>query len=192
MSYLILGLILFLGTHSIRAFADGWREQMIGKIGLLPWKGLFALVSLVGFVLIIWGYGQARLDPVWLWHPPLWTRHLVGLLMLPALILAGSSHIPGSAIRVKVGHPLIAGTKLWAGAHLIANGSLSDLVLFGSFLAWSIIAYSRAVRRDRGAGLVSPVTSLRWDALAVTIGIALWLVFAFYLHSALFGVSPMG
>ncbi|MCK9504071.1 MAG: NnrU family protein [Porticoccaceae bacterium] len=192
MSYLILGLILFLGTHSIRVFADGWRSQMIAKLGLLPWKGLYALVSLVGFILLVWGYGQARLDPVWLWHSPLWVRHLVGLLMLPALILAGASHISGSAIRAKVGHPLIAATKLWAGAHLIANGALADLVLFGSFLVWSMIAFRSARRRDKAANLPTPVTSLRWDALAVIIGTALWLVFAFYLHKPLFGVSSMG
>ncbi len=137
MLLLILGLILFLGMHSARLFAADKRASFIAAKGPLAWKGLYALVSIVGFVLIIYGYGQARMSPTWLWISPVWTRHLAALLTIPAFILIVATYVPGSCIKARVGHPMLLGVKFWALAHLIANGSLADLLLFGGFLAWA-------------------------------------------------------
>ncbi|MCC7313077.1 MAG: NnrU family protein, partial [Sulfuritalea sp.] len=123
-TYLILGLVLFLGIHSVRIFANDWRDAQLARLGLLPWKGVYALISAVGLGLIIWGYGLARVDPVVLWLPPVWTRHLAALLTLPAFILLVAAYLPGSHIKAKIGHPMVAGVKIWALAHLLANGNL--------------------------------------------------------------------
>src|SRR5512137_641189 len=154
MTWLILGLVIFLGTHSVRIFADGWRGARVAAMGLNAWKAVYSIVSLAGFVLIVWGYGLARADPVVLYTPPLWTRHLAALLTLPAFILLAAAYVPGTRIKRAVGHPMVAGVKSWAFAHLIANGTLADVALFGSFLAWSIFDYISARRRDRAAGVV--------------------------------------
>ncbi len=192
MLYLVAGLILFLGSHSVRIFADGWRAEQVARLGEQKWKGLYSVVALAGFVLIVWGYGQARLDPVVLWSPPVWTRHLASLLVLPAFVLIAAGNLRGTRIKVAVGHPMVLGTKLWAFAHLIANGTLADVVLFGAFLAWAIADYASARGRDRAAGTVYPPGTLGRDALAVAIGVAAWAAFGFWLHGPLIGVRPFG
>ena len=153
MLLLILGLILFLGMHSARLFAADKRASFIAAKGPLAWKGIYALVSIVGFVLIIYGYGQARMSPTWLWISPVWTRHLAALLTIPAFILIVATYIPGSCIKARVGHPMLLGVKFWALAHLIANGSLADLLLFGGFLAWATALFVVSRKRDRAAGV---------------------------------------
>lgn len=190
MIYLVAGLILFLGTHSVRIFADDWRTAQVARLGAQKWKGLYSLASLAGFVLLVWGYGQARLDPVILWSPPVWTRHLASLLVLPAFVLVAAGNMRGTRIKAAVGHPMVLGTKLWAFAHLLANGSLADVVLFGAFLAWAIADYASARKRDRAAGTVYPPGTLARDALAVVIGVAAWVAFGFWLHGPLIGVRP--
>ena len=190
MIYLVAGLILFLGTHSVRIFADDWRTAQVARLGAQKWKGLYSLASLAGFVLLVWGYGQARLDPVILWSPPVWTRHLASLLVLPAFVLVAAGNMRGTRIKAAVGHPMVLGTKLWAFAHLLANGSLADVVLFGAFLAWAITDYASARKRDRAAGTVYPPGTLARDALAVVIGVAAWVAFGFWLHGPLIGVRP--
>lgn len=192
MLVLILGLALFLGTHSIRIVADDWRTRQIGRLGEMRWKGLYAIVSIAGFALIVWGYGLARLEPVYLWFPPVWTKHLAALLTLPAFILFVAAYVPGARIRASIGHPMLAGTKLWAFAHLVANGTLADVLLFGSFLIWAVCAFIASRRRDRTAGIVRKAGGFRHDAVAMTIGIAAWFVFARYAHAWLFGVAPFG
>ena len=122
MSLLILGLAVFLGVHSIRMVAPDWRERMIRQVGLLPWKGLYALVSLLGLIGIIYGYGEARMAPVVLWQPPLWTRHLAALLMLLAFICVAAAYIPHNWIKARFGHPMLAGVKTWGFAHLTFEG----------------------------------------------------------------------
>ncbi|NDP43449.1 MAG: NnrU family protein, partial [Aromatoleum sp.] len=149
MSVLILGLIVFLGAHSVRIIADDWRSAQVARLGAGGWKGVYALVSLAGFVLIVWGFGQARLDPVVLWHPPTWTRHVAGLLTLVAFVLVTAAYVPGNHLKAAVGHPMVAGVKVWAFAHLLANGTLADVVLFGSLLGWAVIDFISARRRDR-------------------------------------------
>jgi uncharacterized membrane protein len=189
---LVFGLLLFLGMHSVRIFAEPWRNDQIARMGEGRWKGLYSLVSLAGLVLIVWGYGQARLDPVILWHPPVWTRHAAAALMLPAFILIVAGNMRGTGMKRRIGHPMVMGVKLWAFAHLLANGMLADAVLFGSFLVWAVIDYRAARRRDRAAGVVHPPGTLSRDLLAVVIGVVTWAVFAFWLHLWLFGVRPLG
>jgi len=190
MIVLVLGLAIFLGVHSLRVFADDWRAAQIGRIGENAWKGLYSLFSLVGLVLIIWGYGLSRSTPVEVWSPPVFTRHLAGLLMLLSFVLLAAAYVPGTRIRQVLGHPMVLGVKTWAFAHLIANGRLGDLVLFGTFLVWAIVLYAASRRRDRKAGTVRPRGSASRDALAVVIGIVAWAAFAFWLHAALIGVRP--
>lgn len=190
MTYLILGLLLFLGIHSVRIFADDWRTARIASTGEKPWKRIVSIVSIAGFVLIVWGYGQARLEPVVLYSPPIWTRHLAALLTIPAFVLIVAAYVKGNRIKARIGHPMVAGVKLWAFAHLLANGMLADVILFGSFLVWAILSFIAARRRDRVAGVVYPVGPVSKDVTAIVIGLAAWAVFAFWLHGPLMGVRP--
>lgn len=190
MSLLILGLAVFLGVHSIRMVAPDWRERMIRQVGLLPWKGLYALVSLLGLIGIIYGYGEAHMAPVVLWQPPLWTRHLAALLMLLAFICVAAAYIPHNWIKARFGHPMLAGVKTWGFAHLIANGTLADVVLFGSFMIWAILEYRVHRLRDRAAGVVYRRGHPMLDVIVVLTGAAATGVFALFLHLPLIGVRP--
>ncbi len=191
MSLLIAGLILFLIPHSTRIFASDWRSGMIGRLGEKPWKGAISLISLAGLVLIVLGYGQARLEPVVLWVPPLWLRHLALLLNLVAFVSLVAAYVPRNSIKAKFGHPMIAGVKAWATAHLLANGNLADVILFGAFLLWSIFDFRNSRRRDRALGTRYPAGTLTGNLLTVVIGVAAWAVFLLYLHVRLIGVAPM-
>jgi uncharacterized membrane protein len=192
MSALILGLLMFLGMHSTRIFAEGWRSQVIARRGEGAWKGLYTVVSLVGFGLIIWGYGQARLAPQVLWASPVWTRHLASLLVLVALVLLAAAYVPGNAIKARLHHPMVLGVKVWALAHLLANNTVADLLLFGGFLVWAVLDFRSARQRDRAAGTVYPAGRAGATVLTVGLGVLLWAVFAFWLHALLFGVRPFG
>jgi uncharacterized membrane protein len=190
MSYLILGLLIFLGAHSVKMLAPGWRDAQLARMGENGWKGVYSLVSVVGLGLIIWGFGVARVDSPALWIPPIWTRHLAASLTLPAFILLVAAYLPGSRIKAAVGHPMVAGVKLWALSHLLANGKLVDVVLFGAFLVWAVANFISARRRDRVAGRSYPVRKGLRDAMVVGIGVVAWLLFAYFGHTWLIGVSP--
>ena len=192
MTVLILGLVLFLGPHSVRIVADPWRTQMRQRLGEAPWKGLYSLVSLLGFGLIIWGYALARAQPVVLWQPPVAMRHMASLFTLLAFILVTAAYVPGNSIKAWLHHPMILGVKLWAYAHLLANGMLADLVLFGAFLLWAVLDYRAARQRDRAQGISYPPGTLGRSVLAIVGGTALWAAFAFWLHRAWIGVAPFG
>lgn len=192
MTYLILGLVIFLGVHSVRIFAGDWRDAQVARLSEMRWKGVYSLISAIGLGLIIWGYGLARADPVVLWSAPAWTRHLAALLTLPAFILLVAAYLPGSHIKAKIGHPMVAGVKSWALAHLIANGNLADAVLFGAFLVWAIASYVSSRRRDRLAGRTYPACCWRRDASVVAIGSLAWVLFALWGHAWLIGVRPFG
>jgi len=192
MTLMILGLVLFLGTHSVRIFADDWRAARIAAMGEGAWKGIYSIVAIAGFVLIVWGYGEARATTTVLYSPPVWTRHLAALLTLLSFILLAASKTPGTRIKAAVGHPMVAGVKLWAFAHLLANGTLADVVLFGSFLGWAVLDYTAARRRDRAAGVSYAAGPLSRDAVAVAIGTVAWVAFALWLHGPLIGVRPFG
>lgn len=191
-AYLILGLALFLGVHSLRIFADGWRTAQVARMGQMPWKGVFSLVSIAGLGLIVWGYGEARADPVVLWLPPVWTRHLAALLTVPAFILLVAAYLPGSHIKAKIGHPMVFGVIVWALAHLLSNGNLADVILFGAFLVWAIADFVSARRRDRIAGRTYPVCCWTRDASVTAIGLLAWALFALWGHTWLIGVRPFG
>ena len=192
LTYLIVGLLLFLGVHSTRVFANDWRNQTLARIGEKPFKGIYALLSIVGFVLLVWGYGQARQQGVMLWNPPVATRHLASLLTLIAFMLLAAAYVPGNQIKAKLHHPMVLGTKVWALAHLLANGSLADVVLFGSFLLWSVLLFAASRRRDRRLQTVYAPGNAGATALTVAVGAVAWAVFAFWLHRVLIGVSPFG
>jgi len=192
MTWLLLGLLIFLGSHSVRIFAESWRGARVAAMGLNAWKGVYSIVSIAGFVLIVWGYGVARGAPVIVYSPPVWTKHVAALLTIPAFILLTAAYVPGTRIKRAVGHPMVAGVKAWAFAHLLANGTLADVVLFGSFLVWAIADYIAARRRDRAAGTVYVVGPITRDVTAVVVGLLAWAAFAFWLHAALIGVRPFG
>jgi uncharacterized membrane protein len=192
MTLLILGLILFLGVHSVRIGADDWRTAQVARLGEKPWKGLYSLVSLAGFLLLLWGFGQAQHDPVVLWNPPLWTHYVAAPLVLLSFVLIVAAYVPGTRIKAWVGHPMVAGVKTWAFAHLIANGTLAAVVLFGSFFVWAVVDFASSRRRDRAAGTVYPAGTPARDALAVVMGGVAWAGFASYLHGWLFRVRPLG
>lgn len=192
MTLLVLGLVLFLGIHSVRIVADGWRGRAIAARGRLAWRGLYSLVSIVGFVLVCIGFGQARRQPVVLWSPPPWTHWAAAGLTLIAFILVVAAYVPGNGIKARLKDPMILGVKAWALAHLLANGTLADVVLFGSFLAWAVLDF-RAVRQRRRAGREAPVAAARRGRGAVTVvaGLLAWMLFAFHLHQPLIGVQPI-
>ncbi len=141
MTLMVVGLLVFLGSHSVRIFAEDWRSARLAAMGEAKWKLAYSVVAIAGFVLIVVGYGQARLDPVPLFSPPVWTRHLAALLTIPAFVLLAAAYVKGTRIKAAVGHPMVAGVKIWAFAHLVANGTLADVVLFGAFLAWAVVDY---------------------------------------------------
>lgn len=192
MFYLILGLLVFLGVHSIRIFADDLRTRRIAALGLPKWKAIFALLSLAGLALMVYGFGIARMTPVALWQGAKWARDAAGLLTLVAFVLIVSAYVPNSRIRGLVGHPMIIGVKIWALGHLLANGNLNDLLLFGSILAWAVMDYRSLRQRDRAAGTTRDPGSWANDIITIPVAVVAWYVFALYMHRVLIGVAPFG
>lgn len=192
MTWLIAGLLLFLGVHSTRVFANDWRNRTLARMGEKPFKGVYALLSLAGFLLLLWGYSQARQQGVMLWNPPIFTRHLAALLTLVAFVLLAAAYVPGNQIKAKLHHPMVLATKVWALAHLLANGSLASTVLFGGFLIWSVLLFAASRRRDRRENVVYAHGNARATAVTVAVGVVAWAVFAFWLHRVVIGVSPFG
>ena len=192
LTYLIAGLVLFLGVHSTRVFANDWRNQTVARLGERPFKGIYALLSIAGFVLLVWGYGQARQQGVMLWNPPVFTRHLAALLTLVSFVLLAAAYVPGNQIKAKLHHPMVLGTKVWALAHLLSNGSLADTVLFGSFLLWAVLLFAASRRRDRREQTVYAPGNAGATAITVAVGVVAWAAFAFWLHRIVIGVSPFG
>ena len=189
MSLLILGLILFLGVHSVSIVAPRWRDAMHARLGEGPWKGLYSLVSIAGFALLVVGYGVAREHPVVLYAPPTWLRHVAMLLLLPVFPLLLAAYLPGR-IKSAAKHPMLLAVKLWATAHLLANGSAADVLLFGGFLLWAVadrISMKHRVQRP----LPGPAPSPRNDVIAVVAGLAIYVLFVLWGHLWLIGVAPV-
>jgi uncharacterized membrane protein len=192
MTYLVWGLVLFLGVHSVRIFADSWREKMLLRFGEKTYKGVYTLLSLAGFGLIVWGFGVARETPVQWWVPPVALRHIALLLTLLSFVLLAAAYVPGNAIKARFHHPMVLGVKTWAFAHLLANGNGAHMVLFGSFLVWAVADFIAARRRDRRLGTVYAAGNTQSTVIAVVAGIGVWALFAFWLHGWLIGVRPLG
>lgn len=189
MEKLIIGLVLFIGIHSVSIVAPAWRNRIADKHGT-AWKALVVVVSIAGVVGMVKGYADARLDPVLLYVPPVWLRHLAALLMLPVFIFFFAPYFPGW-IKTTLKHPQLVALKLWAFAHLLVNGTLADVVLFGSLLAWAVV--ERISLKHREPREVPVVTrSAANDFILVAVGLVTYALFARWLHLAWFGVAPFG
>jgi len=189
MLWLIIGLVTFLGIHSISIFAPAWRNSMIARVGALNWKGIYSVASIVTFVVLVHGCSLARQEPVVLYQPPAWMRHVAMLLMLPAFPLLLAAYFPGR-IKAKVQHPMLAATKTWALAHLLANGMLGDVLLFGGFLAWAVLDRISVGKRPVRAVPGAPPGRFN-DAIVIVGGLALYAIFVAWGHRALIGVPLM-
>jgi uncharacterized membrane protein len=192
MLYLILGLLLFVGTHSVRIVADGWRTRSRARLGASGWRALYTLLSLLGFWLIVWGFGQARQMPVQLWSPPPGLRHLALLLTLLSFVLLAAAYVPGNRIKARLHHPMTAAVLLWALAHLLVNGNLAHVVLFGTLLVWALLVFRAANRRDTQGGTRYSQGTTGATGITVALGVALWIAFTLWLHGLLIGVRPFG
>jgi uncharacterized membrane protein len=190
MAWLILGLILFLGVHSVSIVSNGWRDAQVARLGEKPWKGVYSLVSIAGFVVLLVGYGIARQHPVVLYTPPTWARHLTLLLMLPVFPMLFAAYLPGR-IQATLKHPFLVAVKLWAFAHLLANGTLADVLLFGSFLLWAVADRISLKHRPKRVVPGAPARPMN-DVIAIVVGLAVYALFVTKAHQWLIGVSPLG
>ncbi|HEV2898293.1 MAG TPA: NnrU family protein [Pseudaminobacter sp.] len=185
---LILGLMVFLGIHSVRIVAPEWRNRQLKTLGEGPWKGIYSLVSLAGLVLLIWGYGRAwEVAPI-LYEPPVWMKHTAALLMFFSFVSLMVFIFPAGHLKPILKHPFLAAVQIWAFAHLLANGDLASVILFGAFLAWAVIDRIAVEQRGEAAALPGPV---KWDILAVMSGAVLYILFIWRLHLWLIGVPPL-
>ena len=191
MAILVLGLVIFLGLHSTRIVSESGRERAIARLGAGPWKGIYSLISAIGFVLIVWGFARARYDAPQLWTLPAGARHITMLLMLVALILFASFLFKRSHIAVLTHHPMLWSVLLWSAGHLFANGSAADLLLFGAFFVWSAADLVSAYARDRRNGVVYPEPQVAATAGAIIVGLVVYALLIGGLHLWLFGVSPL-
>lgn len=189
MTLLIVGLMLFLGIHSVSIVAPTWRDAQLAQRGEAAWKGLYSVASALGLGLIVYGYGVARQTPVVLYTPPTALRHVALLLLLPVFVLLFAAYLPGR-IKTAAKHPMLLATKLWAAAHLLANGNLADVLLFGSFLAWAVADRVSLKRRPVRAVPGAPARPAN-DAIALVGGLLLYAVFVRWAHAWLFGVAPL-
>jgi uncharacterized membrane protein len=195
-------LVLFLGAHSTRIFAENWRQATLERLGEKGYKGVYTLVSLLGFGLMMFGFDQVRWDSPVLWSPPVWAKHGAALLMLVSLVLLACVYSPRNAIKAKLHHPMVLSVKVWALAHLLSNPRLADVVLFGAFLLWSVLNFRAARQRDRlaaaslsageGSGSLEPEVSSAATWRAIGIGVVVWAFLLSRGHAWLFGVSPLG
>jgi len=188
MDILIAGLIIFFATHSISIINEPWRNRMVQRIGKIPWQGIYSVLAITGFVLIIQGYGIARQSPVILYTLPPSLRYITLLAMFFVFVLLFATYLPGK-FRDTVKHPMLLAVKIWAFSHLLVNGTLADVVLFGSFLVWAIV--DRISMKHRVQRPVTPIESSGFnDAIALILGLVMYGVFMLWLHVRLIGVAP--
>ena len=189
MNQLITGLVIFLGIHSISIINERFRDKMADRLGIWTWKGIYSFIALVGLILIVRGYAEARIEGTELYLTPTWLQHVSLLLLLPVFPLLIGAYLPGR-IKEVVQHPMLLASKLWALAHLLSNNTLADLVLFGSFLVW-VFADLLSVQRRQPRPLPGAPPSKYNDWIAVGLGLALYLAFILGIHELLFGVAPL-
>ena len=192
MTYLILGLMVFLGVHSVRIVAESWRTRTLARIGEGPYKLAYTAVSLLGLGLIVWGFGMVRETPLMLWIPPRGMRHAAALLTLVAFVLLAAAYVPRNAFKARLHHPMVLAVKTWAVAHLLANGSLAHVILFGAFLAWGVANFIAARKRDRALGTSYAPGSTAGTVSTVVLGVLAWAAVTFWLHGLLIGIRPLG
>ena len=189
---LILGLLIFLGVHAV-PMQPMLRAGLIERFGANAYKGAFSVISAVGFILIILGYGKLQVlagkNPQ-IWVPPTWTAHIALVLMLISMVLLVAAYVPSNIKRI-VGHPMLAAIKVWAFAHLLANGDLASMILFGSFLAYAVVDRISVKRRAATEPAQAAAGGLVGDGIAVVGGLALYAAMAFFLHEWLIGVAPV-
>lgn len=186
MLLLLLGLVIFFGAHSVSIINEPWRDRMVAKFGELPWKIAYSLLSLIGLVLIVRGYGQARLDPVVIYTPPTGFRHLAMLLLVPVFPLFVATSLPGR-IKSAAKHPTLLATKIWAVAHLLVNGTLADVLLFGAFLAWAVSDRISMKHRTQRTIPTAPPSRAN-DLIVVVVGLVIYAAFVLWLHRWLIGI----
>jgi len=196
MDMLIAGLVIFLGIHALRVWGEGVRRALLLRLGSMGFKGVYSIASLAGLYLLIVGYGQARLEPVPLWTPPPGVGHATAALMWVSMVMLAASQIPRNGIKARLRHPMVLGVKVWALSHILANGTLHDLLLFGGFLVWAVLSFRAARQRDRAAleaGDIteSPPTSAAATVGAVLAGTAVWAALIMAGHLWLIGVAPI-
>lgn len=196
MDMLIAGLVIFLGIHALRVWGEGVRRALLLRLGSMGFKGVYSIVSLAGLYLLIVGYGQARLEPVPLWTPPPGVGHATAALMWVSMVMLAASQIPRNGIKARLRHPMVLGVKVWALSHILANGTLHDLLLFGGFLVWAVLSFRAARQRDRAAleaGDITenPPTSAAATVGAVLAGTAVWAALIMAGHLWLIGVAPI-
>lgn len=190
MGWLLLGLVIFLGVHSVSIAAEPWRDRMANRLGEWPWKGIYSVVAIIGLALVICGYGLARQDPTWLYMPPPWMRHVSFLLLLPVFPLLLAAYFPGR-IQATLKHPMLVAVKLWALAHLLTNGTAADVLLFGSILAWAVA--DRISLKRRTPRPIPALPRSGWnDVVAVAGGLAIYVAFVLWLHRILIGMPLVG
>jgi uncharacterized membrane protein len=189
MLFLVLGLLVFLGTHSLRITDDVPRERLIGRLGPTRFKMLYTLASLLGFVMLVYGFGVARDTPVLLWTPPPAMKHVAYVLTLVAMVLMAAVYVPHNVIKATVHHPMVLSVKTWALAHLLANGTLAHMLLFASMLLWSVLLFKASRARDKANQTVYAPGNLASTILTVELGLAMWLIFIGWAHGWLIGVQ---
>ncbi len=191
LALLIIGLVVLLGAHVFVSLRER-RAAVIARVGEWPYKGLFSLVSIIGIVLIGWGFAQYRAaGMIVVWAPPPWTRHIVEALMWPASVLLVAAYIPGN-IKRRLKHPLLVAVKTWAFAHLCANGDLGSIILFGSVLAWAVYDRITLKRRSDPSAPDIPIGGWRNDIVAVVVGTLVYLALGFVFHPVVIGVPAFG
>ncbi len=189
MTLFLVGLVVFLGVHSVSIVAPAWRDMQVARHPA-AWKIVYSLVSIAAFVAMVKGYGLARQAPVVLWSPPAAMRHLALVLMLPVFPLLLAAYLPGR-IKAAAKHPMLLAVKIWAFAHLLANGTLVDVILFGSFLAWAVVDRIAVKRRANPHGTPGAPPGRANDVVAIVGGLAIYGLFVVWAHRWLIGVSPL-
>ena len=192
MALLILGIVLFLGLHLIRVVAPGFRLAMIERFGKPAWSAAFSVAGILTLILLIYGFGIARQQTTVLYSPPVWMAHITITLMLIALICLAASLLPAGHIAVKTKHPMVLSVKIWAFAHLLANGDSAAVLLFAAFLAWGVVLRIALKRRERaGEPVLRSFVSAKYDLWAVVIGFVAWALLLWRVHEWIIGVSPL-
>ena len=188
MLYLVLGLLVFLGTHSLRVGGDKRRDALRATLGETRFKIAYSLLSALGLFLVVYGFGVARETPVVLWTPPTGMRHLAFLLTLISMVFLVAAYVPRKSVRARLHHPMVLSVKVWALAHLLANGTLAHVVLFGGFLLWSVLVFRASRQRDRALEIQYPAGEKVPTAITVGLGLLLWLAILAWLHGMVIGV----